>query len=135
MGLLGAGTGDGSCRAAPFRAPAVQWSAGCPAHAACCSEYGYCRPREEWMSGAFRDCNGQSNGRPLAADAVAAEQAAAAAGDTRGLSLLGTSIIRTSSPSVATPLVTQQVEGVLVGSGTILGEVTLGTDTGTVNVP
>merc|ERR1719342_1654555 len=140
-GLLGAGTGAGSCRAAPYRSAVVQWTSGCPEYASCCSEYGYCRGQDEWIAGGFRDCNGQSNGRPLAADAVAAEQAAAAAGDTRGLSLLGASIIRTS-PSLATPLVTQQAEGVLVGSGssgplpgTILGEVTLGTDSGTVNVP
>ena len=45
----------------------------------------------EWVAGNFRDCNGQSNGTPLAADAVAAEQAAAANGDTRGLALLGAS--------------------------------------------
>merc|ERR1712126_576358 len=45
-GLLGAGTGEGSCAAAPFRALAVKWPAGCPASAPCCSEYGYCQPEK-----------------------------------------------------------------------------------------
>ena len=44
-GLLGAGTGQGSCAAAPFRASQVQWLHGCPAFAPCCSEFGYCRPQ------------------------------------------------------------------------------------------
>merc|ERR1712180_419099 len=65
-GLLGAGTGEGSCAAAPFRALAVKWPLGCPASAPCCSEYGYCQPEASWHAGAFRDCNGVSNGRPLA---------------------------------------------------------------------
>ena len=43
-GLLGYGTGEGSCAAAPFRAKWVKWSYGCPTFAPCCSEYGYCRP-------------------------------------------------------------------------------------------
>ena len=43
--LLGAGEGMGSCAAYPFRAYEVYWSKGCPPHAPCCSEYGYCRPR------------------------------------------------------------------------------------------
>ena len=43
-GLLGAGTGEGSCAAAPFRAYEVKWPYGCPSFAPCCSEYGYCRP-------------------------------------------------------------------------------------------
>merc|ERR1712142_1336974 len=90
-GLLGAGYGQGSCAAAPYRSASVQWAGGCPAYASCCSEYGYCRAVEEWQAGNFRDCNGQSNGTPLAADAIAAEQAAAAGGDTRGLPLLGNS--------------------------------------------
>ena len=44
-GLLGTGTGEGSCPAAPFRAPAaaLKWVLGCPAGAECCTEYGYCR--------------------------------------------------------------------------------------------
>merc|ERR550519_2220943 len=93
-GLLGAGTGGGSCRAAPYRTPVsqLQWPAGCPSSAPCCSEFGYCHSRENWNAGRFRDCNGQSNGRPLEAGAIAAEQAAASRGDTRGLSLLGNSV-------------------------------------------
>merc|ERR1711970_908294 len=93
-GLLGAGTGGGSCAAAPFRTPVsqLQWPGGCPASAPCCSEFGYCHSRENWAAGGFRDCNGQSNGRPLEAGAIAAEQAAAAGGDTRGLALLGNSV-------------------------------------------
>merc|ERR1711931_329512 len=75
-GLLGAGTGEGSCAAAPFRALAVKWPLGCPASAPCCSEYGYCQPEASWHAGAFRDCNGVSNGRPLAPEAVAAAPAA-----------------------------------------------------------
>ena len=57
-GLLGYGTGEGSCAAAPFRSQWVKWSYGCPAFAPCCSEFGYCRPLSEWEYGAFRDCNG-----------------------------------------------------------------------------
>merc|ERR1719210_606716 len=88
-GLLGAGTGEGSCAAAPFRAAPelLKWSV-CPPNADCCSEFGYCRPRSEWDLGLFRDCNGVSNGRALEAGAIAAENAAAAQGDTRGLALL-----------------------------------------------
>ena len=51
-GLLGAGTGEGSCAAPPFRSHEVQWSYGCPAFAPCCSEFGYCRPLSEWEYGA-----------------------------------------------------------------------------------
>jgi len=89
-GLLGAGTGEGSCAAAPFRAPAgaLKWALGCPAGAECCSEYGYCRAQSEWVAGAFRDCNGVSNGRPLAADAIAAENEAAAYGDVSAAGLI-----------------------------------------------
>ena len=43
--LLGAGQGQGSCAARPFRAREVSWTGGCPDWAPCCSEYGYCRPR------------------------------------------------------------------------------------------
>ena len=57
-GLLGYGTGEGSCAAAPFRSKWVKWAYGCPAFAPCCSEFGYCRPLSEWEYGAFRDCNG-----------------------------------------------------------------------------
>ena len=46
-GLLGAGTGDGSCAASPYRAAEAElaWPQGCPEWAACCTEYGYCHPR------------------------------------------------------------------------------------------
>ena len=44
-GLLGAGEGLGSCAAYPFRAYSVHWVGGCPPHAPCCSEFGFCRPR------------------------------------------------------------------------------------------
>ena len=47
--LLGAGEGMGSCAAYPFRAVHVYWSKGCPHHAPCCSEFGYCRPRVSVM--------------------------------------------------------------------------------------
>merc|ERR1712013_172095 len=89
-GLLGAGTGEGSCPAAPFRAnaAAIKWTLGCPAGAECCTEYGYCRSQAEWVAGAFRDCNGVSNGRELPADAIAAENEAAAYGDTAAAGLI-----------------------------------------------
>ena len=46
-GLLGAGTGDGSCAASPYRAAEedLAWPEGCPGWAECCTEYGYCHPR------------------------------------------------------------------------------------------
>ena len=44
-GLLGAGTGAGSCAAAPYRSSSVNWSGGCPAYAECCTEFGYCHDR------------------------------------------------------------------------------------------
>ena len=89
-GLLGNGYGEGSCPAAPFRQPAeaLKWPAGCPAGAECCTEYGYCRPQAEWLAGAFRDCNGVSNGLPLPPDTIDAENAAALHGDTRAAALL-----------------------------------------------
>merc|ERR1712223_76049 len=87
-GLLGAGTGEGSCAAAPFRALAVKWPLGCPASAPCCSEYGYCQPEASWHAGAFRDCNGVSNGRPLAPEVIAAENDAIAHGDASAANLL-----------------------------------------------
>ena len=43
--LLGGGKGLGSCAAYPFRSYDVHWSLGCPHHASCCSEFGYCRPK------------------------------------------------------------------------------------------
>merc|ERR1719285_1432681 len=87
-GLLGAGTGEGSCAAAPFRAVAVKWPLGCPEYSPCCTEYGYCRGADEWAAGGFRDCNGISNGLPLPESVFVAENQAAALGDTAGLSLL-----------------------------------------------
>merc|ERR1712226_145746 len=77
-GLLGAGTGEGSCAAAPYRALAVKWPAGCPATAPCCSEYGYCQTESNWHAGVFRDCNGVSNGTPLPEETIHAELAAGA---------------------------------------------------------
>merc|ERR1719402_1283948 len=78
-GLLGAGEGEGSCTAAPFRTEEakLKWKSGCPAWAPCCSEYGYCQARASWEAGLFRDCNGESNGTPLPAETLAAEAAAA----------------------------------------------------------
>merc|ERR1711935_638275 len=87
-GLLGAGNGEGSCAAAPFRSLAVKWPLGCPASAPCCSEYGYCQPEASWHAGAFRDCNGVSNGRPLAPEAIDAENVAIAHGDASAANLL-----------------------------------------------
>merc|ERR1711887_271365 len=87
-GLLGAGTGGGSCAAAPFRSTSVQWPLGCPDTAPCCSEFGYCQIEANWHAGLFRDCNGVSNGRPLEAAAIAAENQAIARGDSRAANLL-----------------------------------------------
>merc|ERR1712198_86797 len=87
-GLLGAGTGGGSCAAAPFRSSSVQWPLGCPDTAPCCSEFGYCQIEANWHAGLFRDCNGVSNGRPLEAAAIAAENQAIANGDSRAANLL-----------------------------------------------
>merc|ERR1719290_326845 len=87
-GLLGAGTGGGSCAAAPFRSNSVQWPLGCPDSAPCCSEFGYCQIEANWHAGLFRDCNGVSNGRPLEAAAIAAENQAIANGDSRAANLL-----------------------------------------------
>merc|ERR1712090_124629 len=87
-GLLGAGTGEGSCAAAPYRALAVKWPAGCPATAPCCSEYGYCQTESNWHAGVFRDCNGVSNGIPLPEETIHAENIAASHGDTAAAGLL-----------------------------------------------
>merc|ERR1719432_312328 len=87
-GLLGAGRGGGSCAAAPFRSSSVQWPLGCPESAPCCSEFGYCQIEANWHAGLFRDCNGVSNGRPLEAAAIAAENQAIANGDSRAANLL-----------------------------------------------
>merc|ERR1719167_2143427 len=87
-GLLGAGTGGGSCAAAPFRSTTLQWPLGCPESASCCSEFGYCQIEANWHAGLFRDCNGVSNGRPLEPAAIAAENQAIARGDSRAANLL-----------------------------------------------
>ena len=99
---MGAGVGEGSCPAAPFRSPleALKWPTGCPAGAECCTEFGYCRPQAEWVAGAFRDCNGVSNGKLLGQDVIDAENAAAAIGDARGIALLAVP----ASAAVAAPL-------------------------------
>merc|ERR1712029_312713 len=77
-GLLGAGSGDGSCAASPFRTSEAElaWPEGCPAWASCCTEYGYCHPQESWEAKMFRDCNGESNGIELPEDTLLAEAAA-----------------------------------------------------------
>jgi len=73
LGLLGAGTGLGSCAAPPFRASQVEFDLGCPRATPCCSEFGYCRNREDWEFGFFRDCNGESNGKSLDIDTIIRE--------------------------------------------------------------
>merc|ERR1711935_218386 len=107
-GLLGAGNGEGSCAAAPFRSLAVKWPLGCPASAPCCSEYGYCQPEASWHAGAFRDCNGVSNGRPLAPEAIAAENEAIAHGDASAANLLvvpaGGSVAGAVAPVAVAPV-------------------------------
>jgi len=82
-GLLGAGTGHGSCAAFPFRTDDLDHVAGCPRYAECCTEFGYCHPRESWEAGYFRDCNGESNGQPLPGTVIRLEAAEAAKGDDR----------------------------------------------------
>ena len=80
-GLLGAGTGQGSCAAPPFRATSVNWPNGCPEFAPCCSEYGYCQTREAWkLGGTFRDCNEESNGLELPFQLLQAEYLEGVAG-------------------------------------------------------
>merc|ERR1711935_85805 len=107
-GLLGAGNGEGSCAAAPFRSLAVKWPLGCPASAPCCSEYGYCQPEASWHAGAFRDCNGVSNGRPLAPEAIDAENVAIAHGDASAANLLvvpaGGSVAGVAAPIAVAPV-------------------------------
>merc|ERR1719317_1430349 len=73
-GLLGAGTGAGSCASAPYRSDSVYWSGGCPSYAECCTEFGYCHSRADWSRKTyFRDCNGESNGLPLPAEVLRLE--------------------------------------------------------------
>merc|ERR1712172_262636 len=120
-GLLGAGNGEGSCAAAPFRALAVKWPLGCPASAPCCSEYGYCQPEASWHAGAFRDCNGVSNGRPLAPEALAAENEAIAHGDASAANLLvvpaGGSVAGAVAPVAVAPVAVAPVAPVAVAAG------------------
>ena len=89
--LLGAGSGPGSCFAPPYRVANVEFPAGCPPDLSCCNEFGYCRsevcakdgilPLEinffetqvDWLGGAFRDCNGVSNGQGLPDDVIKLE--------------------------------------------------------------
>merc|ERR1711936_423349 len=83
-----AGCRFNSCRAPPYRARWVAFYQGCPASAACCNEYGYCKTQEAWNRGEFRDCNGISNGFALPDSTVKDEQNAAAQGDPSGLRLV-----------------------------------------------
>merc|ERR1712123_464449 len=82
-GLLGAGTGHGSCAAFPFRTDDIDHVGGCPRYAECCTEFGYCHGRESWEAGYFRDCNGKSNGQPLPGTVIRLEAAEAAKGEDR----------------------------------------------------
>merc|ERR1712226_1334727 len=121
-GLLGAGTGEGSCAAAPFRAnPSALKYVTCPQYSSCCSEFGYCRPKSEWDLGVFRDCNGVSNGRALEEGAIIAENAAAANGDTRGIALLnipaGGSVPTAAGAPIPAPAVVAPAPAVAVGAG------------------
>merc|ERR1711872_1013007 len=72
-----------SCAAFPFRTDDLDHVAGCPRYAECCTEFGYCHPRESWEAGYFRDCNGESNGQPLPGSVIRLEAAEAAKGDDR----------------------------------------------------
>lgn len=82
-GLLGAGTGHGSCAAFPFRTDDLDHVGGCPRYAECCTEFGYCHGRDSWEAGYFRDCNGESNGQPLPGSVIRLEAAEAAKGEDR----------------------------------------------------
>lgn len=106
-GLLGAGHGEGSCAAAPFRTAVelLKWPAGCPPGAECCTEFGYCRPQVEWAAGNFRDCNGVSNGQPLSPETIAAEAEAAAYGDPAAAALIAVPAAPAAPAVVATPVV------------------------------
>merc|ERR1712055_924989 len=113
-GLLGAGTGGGSCAAAPFRSTSLQWPLGCPESAPCCSEFGYCQIEANWHAGLFRDCNGVSNGRPLEPAAIAAENQAIARGDSRGANLLA---VPAGSSTATVPAASQNGGYALAGAG------------------
>merc|ERR1711872_33896 len=113
-GLLGAGTGGGSCAAAPFRSTSLQWPLGCPESAPCCSEFGYCQIEANWRAGLFRDCNGVSNGRPLEPAAIAAENQAIARGDSRGVNLL---VVPAGSSTTTVPAASRNGGYALAGAG------------------
>eukprot|EP00091_Calanus_sinicus_P023707 TRINITY_DN8154_c0_g1_i1.p1 TRINITY_DN8154_c0_g1~~TRINITY_DN8154_c0_g1_i1.p1 ORF type:complete len:188 (-),score=34.13 TRINITY_DN8154_c0_g1_i1:235-798(-) len=85
-GLLGAGVGEGSCAAAPYRTPSNQlkWPRGCPGSHPCCSEYGYCQTKNDWWAKKFRDCNGESNGIALPYETIQAEAQFAQGGGVGG---------------------------------------------------
>merc|ERR1712165_613839 len=86
-GLLGAGHGAGSCPAFPNRTPTTDLDhvAGCPRYAECCSEFGYCHPKDSWVAGYFRDCNGQSNGQALEGGVIREEAMEAASNQGQSL--------------------------------------------------
>merc|ERR1712233_214772 len=86
-GLLGAGHGAGSCAAFPNRTPTADLDhvAGCPRYAECCSEFGYCHPKDSWIAGYFRDCNGQSNGQALEGGVIREEAVEAASNQGQSL--------------------------------------------------
>merc|ERR1712180_409204 len=117
-GLLGAGTGGGSCAAAPFRSTSLQWPLGCPESAPCCSEFGYCQIEANWRAGPFRDCNGVSNGRPLEPAAIAAENQAIARGDSRGANLL---VVPAGSSTATVPAASRNGGYALAGAGVARG--------------
>merc|ERR1711962_1064356 len=117
-GLLGAGTGGGSCAAAPFRSTSLQWPLGCPESAPCCSEFGYCQIEANWLAGLFRDCNGVSNGRPLEPAAIAAENQAIARGDSRGANLL---VVPAGSSTATVPAASRNGGYALAGAGVARG--------------
>merc|ERR1712110_760356 len=84
-GLLGAGTGHGSCPAFPNRSEDIDHVGGCPRYAECCTEFGYCHPLDSWEKGYFRDCNGKSNGQPLPGSVIKLEAEQAALGSSSAI--------------------------------------------------
>merc|ERR1711902_147816 len=71
------------CAAFPFRSDDLDHVGGCPRYAECCTEFGYCHPRDSWEKGYFRDCNGQSNGEPLPGSVIKQEAEQAALGSSQ----------------------------------------------------
>merc|ERR1712110_644793 len=84
-GLLGAGTGHGSCPAFPNRPDDIDHVGGCPRYAEGCTEFGYCHPLDSWEKGYFRDCNGKSNGQPLPGSVIKLEAEQAALGSSSAI--------------------------------------------------